>query len=104
MSPEEVAKLLAAAESRHEAKLSVVKQKLASMEAERVEVKAEWRRTVGAKVQEAQKWKSMVESTSKRRQDDDNHTQGLQVERPRSATRAYDHEASQLRRQIERMR
>ena len=104
-SPEEVAKLLAAAESRHEAKLSVLKQKLAGMEAERVEVETEWRRKVEAKVQEAQKWKSMVESTSKSRQDDDNHMQGLQaeVERLRSAARAHDHEGSQLRQQIERL-
>jgi chromosome segregation ATPase len=103
-SPEEVAKLLAAAESRHEAKLLVLKQKLAGMEAERVEVEAEWRRKVEAKVQEAQKWKSIVESTSKSRQEEDDHTQGLQaeVERLRSAARAHDHEVSQLRQQIER--
>jgi len=49
-------------------------------------------RKVEAKVQEAQKWKSTVESTSKSRQDDDNHLQGLQaeVERLRSAARAHD--------------
>jgi chromosome segregation ATPase len=103
-SPEEVAKLLAAAESRHEAKLSLVKEKLAAMEAERVEVEAEWKRKVEAKVQEAQRWKAMVDSTSRSRQDDDDHTQGLQaeVDRLQSAARAYDHEVSQLRRQIER--
>ena len=103
-SPEEVAKLLAAAESRHEAKLSLVKQKLAAMEAERVEVEAEWRRKVEAKVQEAQRWKAMVDSASRSRQDDDDHTQELQaeVERLQSAAHAYDHEVSQLRRQIER--
>lgn len=103
-SPEEVAKLLAAAESRHEAKLSLTKEKLAAMEAERVEVEAEWRRKVEAKVQEAQRWKSMVDSASRVRQDDDDHTQELQaeVERLQSAARAYDHEVSQLRRQNER--
>ena len=103
-SPEEVAKLLAAAESRHEAKLSLAKEKLAAMEAERVEVEAEWRRKVEAKVQESQRWKAMVDSASRSRQDDDDHTQELQaeVERLQSAARAYDHEVSQLRRQIER--
>lgn len=102
-SPEEVAKLLAA-ESRLEAKLSLLKQNLAAMEAERVEVEAEWRGKVEAKVQEAQKWKAMVDSASRVRQDDDDRTQELQaeVEKLQSATRAYDHEVFQLRRQIER--
>ncbi|KAI0307801.1 hypothetical protein B0F90DRAFT_1813194 [Multifurca ochricompacta] len=105
MSPEEVAKLLAATESRHEAKLSVLKQKLAGVEAERVEVEAEWRRKVEAKVHEAQRWKSMVDTTSQSRQDDDDRTHELQaeVERLRLAARAYDHEVSQLRQQIERL-
>lgn len=103
-SPEEVAKLLAAAESRHEAKLSLVKEKLVAMEAERVEVEAEWRRKVEAKAQEAQRWKAMVDSTSRSRQDDDDHTQGLQaeVDRLQSAARAYDNEVTKLRQQIER--
>lgn len=104
-SPEEVAKLLAAAESRHEAKLAVLKQELAAMEAERVEVETEWRRKVESKVQEAQKWKAMVDTTSQSQQDDDDRTQELQVEveRLRLAARAHDHEVSQLRRQIERL-
>ena len=104
-SPEEVAKLLAAAESRHEAKLSALKQRLASMEAERVEVEAEWRRKVEAKLQEAQRWKSMVDTASQNRQDDDDRTQGLQVEveRLRLATRTHEYDISQLGRQIERM-
>jgi hypothetical protein len=102
-SPEEVAKLLAAAESRHDAKLSLLKQKLAAMEAERLEVEAEWRGKVEAKVQESQKWKAMVDSASRSRQDGDDHTQELQaeVESLQSAARAYDHEVTQLRRQIE---
>ncbi|KAH9175358.1 hypothetical protein EDB89DRAFT_1847846 [Lactarius sanguifluus] len=100
----EVAKLLAAADSRHEAKLSSLKQELAAMEAERVEVEAEWRGKVEVKVQEAQKWKAMVDSTSQSRQDDDGRTQELQaeVEKLQSAARAYDHEVSQLKRQVER--
>ncbi|KAI0257559.1 hypothetical protein BJV78DRAFT_1349405 [Lactifluus subvellereus] len=104
-SPEEVAKLLAAAESRHEAKLAVLRQELAAMEAERVEVETEWRRKVEAKVQEAQKWKAMVDTTSQSRQDDDDRTQELQVEveRLQLAARAHNHEVSQLRRQIERL-
>ncbi|KAI9508782.1 hypothetical protein F5148DRAFT_1299180 [Russula earlei] len=104
-SPEEVAKLLAAAEARHETKLSVLKQKLASMEAERIEVEAEWRRKVETKVQEAQKWKSLVDSTSQSRQSDDDRTQELQaeVERLQSAARAHDREVSQLGQQIERL-
>lgn len=104
-SPEEVAKLLAAAESRHEAKLTVLKQRLASMEDERVEVEAEWRRKVEAKLQEAQKWKSMVDAASQNQQDDDGRTQGLQVEveRLRLATRTHEYDVSQLKRQIERL-
>ena len=104
-SPEEVAKLLAAADVRHEAKLNVLKQKLANMEAERVEVEAEWRRKVEAKVQEAQRWKSMVDTASQSRQVDDDRMQGLQaeMERLRLAARTRDHEVSQLREQIERL-
>jgi len=104
-SPEEVAKLLVAAEARHETKLSVLKQKLAGMEAERVEVEAEWRRKVEAKVQEAQRWKSMVDTASQSRQDDDDRMQGLQVEveKLRLAARTRDHEVSQLRAQIDRL-
>jgi len=104
-SPEEVVKLLAAAESRHEAKLSALKQRLASMETERVEVDAEWRRKVEAKQQEAQRWKSMVDTVSQSRQDDDGGTQELQieVERLRLATRTHEYDTSQLRRQIERL-
>jgi chromosome segregation ATPase len=104
-SPEEVAKLLAAAEARHETKLSVLKHKLASMEAERVEVEAEWRQKVEAKVQEAQRWKSVVDTASQSQQDDDDRMQGLQVEveRLRSAARTRDHEVSQLRAQIDRL-
>ena len=103
-SPEEVAKLLATAESRHEAKFTALKQRLAGMEAERVEVEAEWRRKVGAKQQEAQRWKSMVDTASQNRQEDDDHTQELQkeVERLRLATLTHEYEVSQLRRQIER--
>ncbi|KAI9445200.1 GRIP domain-containing protein [Lactarius indigo] len=64
---------------------------------------AEWRGKVEAKVQEAQKWKAIVDSASQSRQDDDGRTQELQaeVERLQSAARAYDHEVSQLKRQIE---
>ena len=104
-SPEEVAKLLAAADARHEAKLYVLKQKLASMEAERVEVEAEWRRKVEAKVQEAQRWKSMVDTASQSRQVDDDRMQGLQAEMEglRLAARTRDHEVSQLGEQIERL-
>ncbi len=104
-SPEEVAKLLAAVETRHEAKLSVLKQKLASMEAERVEVEAEWRRKVEAKGQEAQRWKSMVDTASQSRQDDDDRMQGLQgeVERLRLAALARDHDVSELKGQIDRL-
>jgi chromosome segregation ATPase len=104
-SPEEVAKLLATAESRHEAKLTALKQRLASMEAERVEVEAEWRRKVEAKQQEAQRWKSMVDTASQNRQEDDDHTQELQkeVERLRLATRTHECDVSQLRQQIERL-
>jgi chromosome segregation ATPase len=104
-SPEEVAKLLAAAESRHEAKLSALKQRLASVEAERVEVETEWRQKVEAKLQEAQRWKSMVDTASQNRQEDDDRTQGLQVEveRLRLATRAHEYDVSQLKRQIERL-
>ena len=104
-SPEEVAKLLAAAEARHETKLSVLKQKLASMEAERVEVEAEWRRNVEAKVQEAQRWKSMVDTASQSRQDDGDRMQDLQVEveKLRLAARTRDHEVFQLRAQIDRL-
>lgn len=104
-SPEEVAKLLATAESRHEAKLSALKQRLASMEAERLEVDAEWRRKVEAKQQEAQRWKSMVDTASQNRQEDDDHTQELQkeVERLILATRTHEYDVSQLRRQIERL-
>jgi len=82
----------------------LLKQKLAAMEAERVEVEAEWKGKVEAKVQDAQKWKAMVDSASRTRQDDDDRTQELQaeVERLQSAARAYDHEVSQLRLQIER--
>ncbi|KAH9082079.1 GRIP domain-containing protein [Lactarius deliciosus] len=100
----EVAKLLAAADSRYETKLSLLKQELAAMEAERVEVEAEWRGKVEVKVQETQKWKAMVDSTSQSRQDDDGRTQELQaeVEKLQSAARAYDHEVSQLKRQVER--
>ncbi len=104
-SPEEVAKLLAAADARHEAKLSVLKQKLAGMEAERVEVESEWRRKVEAKVQEAQRWKSVVDTASQSRQVDDDRMQDLQadMEKLRSAVRTRDHEVSQLREQIERL-
>ena len=104
-SPEEVAKLLAAAESRHEAKLSALKQRLASMEAERVEVEAEWRQKVEAKLLEAQKWKSVVDTASQNQQDDDDRTQGLQVEveRLRLATRTHEYDVSQLKQEIERL-
>ena len=104
-SPEEVAKLLATAESRHEAKLTALKQRLASMEAERVEVEAEWRRKVEAKQQEAQRWKSMVDTASQDRQEDEDHTEELQreVERLRLATRTHEYDVSQLVRQIERL-
>jgi predicted RNase H-like nuclease (RuvC/YqgF family) len=105
ISPEEVAKLLAAAESRHEAKSSVLRQKLAAMEAERVEVETEWGRKVEAKVQEAQRWKAMVDTASQSRQDDDDRTQELQaqVEKLQLTARAHDHEVSQLGREIERL-
>ena len=104
-SPEEVAKLLATADARHEAKLQVLKQKLASVETERMEVEADWRRKVEAKVQEAQKWKSMVDTASQGRQVDDDRIQGLQAEMDglRLAARTRDHEVSQLREQIERL-
>jgi len=104
-SPEEVAKLLATAESRHEAKLTALKQKLASIEAERVEVEVEWRRKVEAKQQEAQRWKSMVDTASQNQQDDDDRSRELQieVERLRLATRTHEYDVTQLGQQIERL-
>jgi hypothetical protein len=65
----------------------MLKQKLASMEAERGEVESEWRRKVEAKVQEAQGWKSMVDTASQSQQVDDHRMQDLQaeMEKPRSA-------------------
>ncbi|KAI0274639.1 peroxisomal membrane anchor protein conserved region-domain-containing protein [Gloeopeniophorella convolvens] len=104
-SAEEVAKLLAAAETRHEAKLAMLKQELAAVEAERLEADAEWTLKLSAKVQEAQRWKAVVEAASQDRQDEDGRTQELhaEVERLRMAARVHDHEVSELKSQIEHL-
>ncbi|TFY83598.1 hypothetical protein EWM64_g422 [Hericium alpestre] len=100
-SAEEIAKLLSAAETRYEAKLSDLRRKLATAEGERDETQAEWSRKLDGKVKEAERWKAEVESFSTSQQSQEAVVNELreELERMKNDIRSYTDQISQLQRQ-----
>jgi chromosome segregation ATPase len=64
-SVQDVARLLSAAEAKHEARIAEFKTNLSIMERERNDGEAEWSRKLREKTRELENVKTLVESTSK---------------------------------------
>lgn len=104
-SAEEVAKLLSAAETRYEAKLSAARHKVTAMEAERMELEMDWSRKLEQTTQEADKWKALVESTTRLQEESNRSVQRLEadLDRTKVEARSYRVQVSQLELQIEQL-
>ncbi|KAI0313730.1 hypothetical protein OF83DRAFT_1086136 [Amylostereum chailletii] len=100
---EDVARLLANAESRHETKLAELRRKLTAVEAERTEVEADWSRKLDEKVKEAEKWRHAVESSSKNQQVHDGAVEELreEIDRLKQEARTYRNQVMQLQLDVE---
>ena len=85
-------------------KLSELRRKLAAVEAENAEVEAEWSRKLDEKVKEAEKWRLLVENSSKDQQSRDDAVNTLQVdvEKLEQEVQSHRKQTIQLQSEIEK--
>lgn len=104
-SAEDVARLLAAAESKYESKISELRRQLSAVEAERTEIETDWSRKLEEKTQDTDKWKRTYESilSSQRDQDIIVHDLRAEIERLKQDARAYRVQLSELQSQAEQL-
>jgi hypothetical protein len=94
-SAEDLARMLAAAEGRNEAKLAELRRKLQVVEAERAEVEADWSAKLAEKVREADRWRRAVDSSATSRRDSEDVVGRLREELER-----FRQEAAACRAQV----
>ena len=97
-SAEDVARLLYSTEAKYEAKLSDLRRKLATVEAERNEIELELGQKLEGKTREAEKIKNSIDDSVKSQQSLEEVINELQaeIERLKEETRTYRTQISQL--------
>ena len=71
-SPEEIARMLSAAEAKHEAKATEMKRNIAVLEKERHESEADWSKKLREKVKELEDLKRLLGSANRSRETEEN--------------------------------
>ncbi|KAI0330549.1 hypothetical protein GY45DRAFT_736065 [Cubamyces sp. BRFM 1775] len=101
-SAEEVARLLAAAESKYEAKLSDLRRRLAEAERERDEGEAHWSKKFAERAKEVEELKALVSLSQKSKEEESEGVQALhaEIEALKTEIRSYQTQVSDLRDQL----
>ena len=103
-SAEEVSRLLAAAESKYETKLSDLRRRLTEAERERDEGEAHWSKKLAERVREMDALKATIERSRKGKEEELQSTQRLkdEIEMLQGDIKEYQKQVSDLRIQAER--
>ncbi|KAI0375368.1 hypothetical protein BV20DRAFT_1032611 [Pilatotrama ljubarskyi] len=103
-SAEEVTRLLAAAESKYEAKLSDLRRRLAETERERDEGEAHWSRKLAERVKEVEELKVIISSSQKSKEEEVEGVQALktEIEILQAEIRSYQKQIADLHAQLEK--
>ncbi|KAI1793914.1 peroxisomal membrane anchor protein conserved region-domain-containing protein [Ganoderma leucocontextum] len=103
-SAEEVTRLLAAAESKHEMKLNDLRRRLAEAERERDEGEARWSKTVIERAREVESLKAAINSSQKTKEEETEGVQALEqeIESLKGEIRSYQTQLKDLLAQLEK--
>ncbi|KAI0721269.1 hypothetical protein C8T65DRAFT_825844 [Cerioporus squamosus] len=103
-STEEVTRLLAAAESKYEAKLSDLRRRLAEAERERDEGEAHWSKKLAERAREVESLKAVVNSSQKSKDAESESVQALkdEIQALQSEIRSYQKQITDLYAQLEK--
>ncbi len=101
-STEEVTRLLAAAESKYEAKLSDLRRRLAEAERERDEGEAHWSKKLAERAREVESLKAVVNSSQKSKDAESESAQALkdEIQALQSEIRSYQKQITDLHAQL----
>ncbi|KAI0660441.1 hypothetical protein C8Q70DRAFT_913478 [Cubamyces menziesii] len=101
-SAEEVARLLAAAESKYETKLSDLRRRLAEAERERDEGEAHWSKKFAERAKEVEDLKALVSLSQRSKEEESEGVQALhaEIEALKTEIRSYQTQVSDLRDQL----
>lgn len=103
-SAEEVARLLAAAESKYEAKLGDLRRRLAEIERERDEVDARWSRKFAERAKEVDELTAAIRKTQKSKEEEEEGMHALQaeIEALKAEIRSYQQQVADLHNELEK--
>lgn len=105
-SPEDVARLLAAAEAKHASKIADLKKDLAAVEKERNEGEADWSLKLRQKTRETDELKMILQSSAKIRGESEEIVRGLkeEIQRLGEEISSYQRQISGLQLQAEKVK
>lgn len=103
-SAEEVTRLLAAAESKHETKLDDLRRRLVEAERERDEGEARWSKTVKERAREVESLKAAISSSQRSKEAETEGVQALEreIESLKGEIRSYQTQLKDLLAQLEK--
>ena len=103
-SAEEVTRLLSAAESKYETRLSDLRRRLAEAERERDEGEAHWSRKFAERAKEVEELKAAISSSQKSKEEEAEGHQALrtEIEMLQAEIRSYQKQVADLHAQLEK--
>ncbi|KAI0800904.1 hypothetical protein C8Q74DRAFT_1454470 [Fomes fomentarius] len=103
-SAEEITRLLAAAESKYETKLSDLRRRLAEAERERDEGEAHWSKKLAERAREAESLQAIINSSQKNKEAETESAQALkdEIQALKSEIKSYQQQVVDLRGQLDK--
>lgn len=105
-SAEDMARLLSAAEAKHESKINELRKNLVAVEKERNECEADWSRKLGEKTRETDELKKVLRLSAETRDENEGVVESLKeaVDRLRDETTSYQRQVSSLQMQADNIK
>jgi len=97
-SPDEIARMVSAAEAKYESRISEMKRNISVLEKERSESEADWSRKLKEKVKELDDIKRILGSAARTRENEENMVANLREElaKAQEANKALQRETAEL--------
>ena len=97
-SPDEIARMVSAAEAKYESRISEMKRNISVLEKERSESEADWSRKLKEKVKELDDIKRILGSAARTRENEENMVSNLKEElaKAKEANKALQRETAEL--------
>lgn len=97
-SPDEIARMVSAAEAKYESRISEMKRNISVLEKERSESEADWSRKLKEKVKELDDIKRILGSAARTRENEENMVANLKEElaKAQEANKALQRETAEL--------